>query len=140
MFYKEELRDLFSVSNNYYLAHCISSDYALGAGIAVEFNKRFNMRKKLQEKRPSKWKYGECILIERILNLITKEKYWHKPTYKSITEALTNMKEICLANNINKIAMPIIGCGLDRLKWEKVSEIIQQVFKDTDIEILVCKQ
>ena len=140
MIYKEELKDLFSVPNNYYLAHCISSDYALGAGIAVEFNKRFNMRKKLQEKHHSKWEYGECVLIERILNLITKEKYWHKPTYKSITEALTNMKEICLANNINKIAMPIIGCGLDRLKWEKVSEIIQQVFKDTDIEILVCRQ
>jgi hypothetical protein len=36
--------------------------------------------------------------------------------------------------------MPIIGCGLDRLQWDKVSEIIKDVFKDTDIEILVCKQ
>jgi hypothetical protein len=48
MIYKEEIRDLFSVSEDYYLAHCISADFALGAGIAVEFVKRFNMRKKLQ--------------------------------------------------------------------------------------------
>ena len=35
--------------------------------------------------------------------------------------------------------MPLIGCGLDRLQWEKVSEIVQEVFKDIDIEIVVCR-
>jgi hypothetical protein len=34
--------------------------------------------------------------------------------------------------------MPKIGYGLDRLQWGKTKEIIQEVFKDTDIEILVC--
>lgn len=147
MIYKEEKRDLFSVSDDYYLAHCISSDYALGAGIAVEFDKRFDMRRKLKEDAPDYWEYmtafnlkGECVLIERVLNLITKEKYYHKPTYKSTTHALRCMKVVCEANNISKIAMPIIGCGLDRLQWDKVSKIIKETFKDTDIEILVCRQ
>ena len=49
------------------------------------------------------------------------------------------MKYQCEINNINKIAMPIIGCGLDRLEWNKVSQIIQDLFCDIDIEILVCK-
>ena len=147
MIYKEEVRDLFAVSEEYYLAHCISSDYALGAGIAVEFDKRFDMRRKLKEDAPDYWEYmtafnlkGECVLIERVLNLITKEKYYHKPTYKSMTHALRCMKVVCEANNISKIAMPIIGCGLDRLQWDKVSKIIKETFKDTDIEILVCRQ
>lgn len=147
MIYKEEFRDLFSVSEDYYLAHCISADYALGAGIAVEFNKRFDMRRKLHEQFPDYWEYmklynlqGECILIERVLNLVTKEKYYHKPTYKSMKQALNMMKLVCKSNNITKVAMPIIGCGLDRLQWDKVSEIIKDVFKDSDIEILVCKQ
>lgn len=39
---------------------------------------------------------------------------------------------------VTKLAMPKIGCGLDILEWNKVSEIIKDVFKDTDIEILVC--
>lgn len=30
-----------------------------------------------------------------------------------------------------------IGCGLDRLKWTSVSEILDQVFKHTDISITV---
>lgn len=147
MIYKEEIRDLFSVSDDYYLAHCISADYALGAGIAVEFNKRFDMRKKLNEDAPDYLEYmqlynlqGECVLIERVLNLITKEKYYHKPTYQSMTHALKCMKMVCEANDINKIAMPMIGCGLDRLQWDKVSKIIKEIFKDTKIEILVCRQ
>lgn len=147
MIYKEETRDLFSVSDDYYLAHCISADYALGAGIAVEFNKRFDMRRKLNAEVPNYWEHmqiynmqGECILINRVLNLITKEKYWHKPTYESINQALEMMRVVCKANNIKKVAMPVIGCGLDRLKWDKVSTIIKEVFKYSDIEILVCKQ
>ena len=53
MIYKEENRDLFEVPSDYYLAHCISADYALGAGIAVEFVKRFDMRTRLCEKKPN---------------------------------------------------------------------------------------
>lgn len=34
--------------------------------------------------------------------------------------------------------MPRIGCELDKLNWDKVKEIIQEVFVDTDVEILVC--
>ena len=48
------------------------------------------------------------------------------------------MKKQCLELGITKIAMPLIGCGLDKLKWEKVRKIIIDTFNDTDIEILVC--
>ena len=37
MIYSEEQRDLFSVSDDYYLVQCISADFAMGAGIAVQF-------------------------------------------------------------------------------------------------------
>lgn len=146
MIYKEEKRDLFSVPDDYYLAHCISADFALGKGIAVEFNKRFDMRNKLKNEFPNfieeymHWYKldGECILIDKVLNLVTKERYYWKPTYKSMKQALEMMKRVCIANGIRKVAMPKIGCGLDRLEWKKVSETIKDVFKDVDIEILVC--
>lgn len=50
------------------------------------------------------------------------------------------MKALCQSENIHKIAMPIIGCGLDRLEWDKVSRIIKDVFQEEDIEILVCRK
>ena len=57
---------------------------------------------------------------ERALNLITKERYFHKPTIITMRHALEKMKQICLENNIKKIAMPVIGCGLDRLNWNEI--------------------
>ena len=147
MIYNEEKRDLFSVSDDYYLAHCISADFGMGKGIVIEFNKRFDMKRKLQSKYPdyvNEWHKnkcnGECIIEGRVLNLITKERYWNKPTYESMRNALLKMKTVCESNNIKKVAMPIIGCGLDRLEWGKVSEIIKNVFQNSDIEILVCKR
>lgn len=149
MIYKEEIKDLFSVPEDYYLAHCISADFGMGKGIVIEFNKRFDMKNILMKKYPNyldnwSWcipgKTGDCILEGRVLNLITKERYFHKPTYTSMLCALEKMRMLCQQNNINKVAMPIIGCGLDRLDFNVVSEIIKDVFKDEDVEILVCKQ
>lgn len=147
MVYREEIRDLFSVPEDYYLAHCISADFGMGKGIVVEFNRRFDMKWKLQMKYPDyinewhhrNWSFN-CILEGKVFNLITKERYFHKPTYDSLYGALNLMKFICVQNGITKIAMPVIGCGLDRLSWSKVSDIIKEIFQDTDMEILVCKQ
>lgn len=147
MIYKEEKRDLFTVPEEYYLAHCISADFGMGKGIVIEFNKRFDMKRKLQKTYPdylNQWTHkkmiGDCIQQDRVFNLITKERYYQKPTYKSLTIALKEMKDLCNEIHVVKIAMPIIGCGLDRLQWDKVSEIIKDIFKDTNIEILVCRQ
>lgn len=144
MIYEERIQDLFTVEEDYYLAHCISADFAMGKGIVLEFNKRFDMKNKLKKIYPNysfnKNVQYDCILVGRVFNLITKEKYFHKPTYNSMRGALEVMKQICIKKEVHKIAMPLIGCGLDRLKWENVSTIIQEVFKDTHIEIVVCKQ
>ena len=48
MTYREEIKDLFSVSDDYYLAHCISADFGMGKGIVIYFNKKFDMKRKLQ--------------------------------------------------------------------------------------------
>ena len=151
MIYKEEVRDLFSVPEDYYLAHCISADFGMGKGIAVEFVKRFDTRNQLLQHYPNyydEWKTtvpfnafaGGCLIEGRVLNLITKERYFHKPTYDSMTLALENMQKVCKEYNIKKVAMPLIGCGLDKLKWDKVKELIIKTFALEDIEILVCRQ
>ena len=147
MIYHEEKLNLFSIDDSYYIAHCISADFALGAGIAKEIDGRFNIRAKLFDKFPNGFEYyldendtnGECILIDRVLNLVTKRKYYDKPTYKSMDQALTMMREVCICSNITKIAMPTIGCGLDRLSWNRVrTNIIHQFTGMDDMEILVC--
>jgi len=137
MILKEEQRDLFSVPHGYYFAHCISGDFVLGAGIAVQFNDLYNMRKKLHNFCDSV-SYNCAILIDNVFNLVTKKRVFHKPTYDTLREALEDMAEQVVALEIEKIAIPQIGCGLDKLNWDIVKEIIEDVFEDIDVEILVC--
>lgn len=135
MIYNEEKRDLFSVSEDYYFVHCVSADFALGKGIALEFKKRFDMKNKLKamEKTDSK-----CILIDMVFNLVTKETWRNKPTMESVGESLSELRRQVDEKGIKKLAMPKIACGLDGLEWENVSEQVRDIFSDTDVEILVC--
>lgn len=144
MIFNETQKDLFTVPQGYYLAHCISGDYALGAGIAKAFDQVYNMRFKLHRDYaiPDGEKcanVGRALLVDNVFNLVTKQRCFHKPTYDTLYETLVDMKEQCENFDIKKIAMPLIGCGLDRLDWEQVKDVIEDVFGDTDIEILVCK-
>jgi len=49
------------------------------------------------------------------------------------------MREICLQESMLNLAMPEIGCGLDKLQWESVSEIIKDEFMETEINIVICR-
>ena len=69
--------------------------------------------------------------------LVTKEKYWHKPTYATLTSSLQAMKAHCVKQGTTQLAMPTIGCGLDGLSWPNVCEIIRDVFRETDVAVTV---
>lgn len=128
--------NLFDAPRGFYLAHCISADFALGAGIAVQFNDRYNMRYRLREMYEH-GEVGKAIMIDEVFNLVTKERAYDKPTYDSLRDALWNMRECMQSYAIDKIAMPRIGCGLDRLDWDRVYDIIADTFADLDVEILI---
>lgn len=139
----EETNNLFNYEGKAWLAHCISSDFAMGDGIATQFNGRYNLKKYMTKNYfKGNWTgQGYCIPIKeyKVFNLITKEKYFKKPTYKSLNQALTDMKNYAVAKGITKIAMPIIGCGLDKLDWNVVRRNIKYIFEKTNITIIVCK-
>ena len=138
MVIKEERMDLFTVPQGYYLAHCISADFALGAGIAKQFVDVYNMRDKLKAAYSDDAMVGEALLVDNVFNLVTKARAFQKPTYESLEEALIDMKLQILELMITKLAIPMIGCGLDKLDWSCVKSLIETTFEDIDIEILVC--
>lgn len=72
-----------------------------------------------------------------IYNLITKERYFHKPSYESITQSIEYMRDHAMQNGVKHICMPKIGCGLDRLEWPRVSAIISKTFAKSKIDVTV---
>lgn len=130
--------DLFSCHDSESLAHCISADARMGKGIAVLFKKKFGG---VDEILTQAQKQGGVAVLERgkryVYYLVTKEKYFHKPTYNSLQSSLTAMRDHCVSHGVTSISMPRIGCGLDGLQWPKVRNTIIQVFQDTDIKLTV---
>lgn len=132
--------DLFNDSvmkdETVYLAHCISSDYVMGGGIAPVFVDKFNLRESMpysKEERPEVM--NKAVLVGRVFNLITKPRVFHKPKYSNIARTLEDMKSQCVKLGITKLAMPRIGSGLDQLQWHRVKEEILKAFTGTDVQI-----
>lgn len=147
MTYREVQGDLFDFYGKAFLVHCISADFALGKGIAKQFDRNCQMKKRLRQEYPdylaryrASGMKGDALWIDLVVNLVTKERYYQKPTYQSLQEALEKLADRCRADGVADLAMPLIACGLDGLEWDKVSAMIQDVFRDTVCNITVVKR
>ena len=122
-------------------AHCVSADLAMGAGIAVEFDKRYHIKDALNQvwpDRPRIVNWPSCFRVGPVYNIITKERYFHKPTYDSMQAGLIKLRQLIEKDGTEYLAMPKIGCGLDKLKWDKVRPMILNTFSGYPITIYIC--
>ena len=136
--YQEFQGDLFSATNDFALCHCVSRDFNMGKGIATIFKNRYG---RVEELKAQNANIGGCAFLNDngkfLFYLVTKEKYFQKPTYESLAQSLVCMKNHCLRHGVTKIAMPKIGCGLDKLVWNRVREMILDTFSNSGIAIRV---
>ncbi|XP_052241352.1 ADP-ribose glycohydrolase OARD1-like [Dreissena polymorpha] len=130
--------DLFSCPEDESLAHCVSEDLRMGKGIATLFKKNFEG---VPELKAQGKKVGDVAILKHgkrfVYYLITKPKYFDKPTYATLEDSLRAMQKHCVEHNVTAVSMPKIGCGLDKLQWPKVEETLMSVFMDTNIVISV---
>ena len=79
---------------------------------------------------------GGLAILERegryIYYLVTKDKYYNKPTYPTLNASLEAMHAHCLSHQVAHLAMPRIGCGLDRLDWDRVAAMLKEVFNQDE--------
>lgn len=126
--------DLFQCDEAASLAHCISKDIGMGAGIAKTFVRKFRgMREELRNRQTGqdKLEIGDVGIFEDgnrfIYNLITKEFYYDKPTYESVEMSLRSMLSHATEHEVKYICIPKIACGLDGLVWRAISKMIRRL-------------
>ena len=116
-------------------------------GIRMGYLVNKNFEKKLRNNIENKNKIFEIYNYEKIdANEVIKQyneyaeilKKYVVDTVVLLHKALEDMRRQCEEYGIKKLAMPKIGCGLDRLSWDEVESIIFDVFNDCDIEIVIC--
>ena len=134
----EVVGDLFSAPPSTSLAHCISRDCKLGKGVAKLFRDKFGRVAELEEQHVPVG--GVAVLREGdrfIYNLVTKEKYYHKPTIRTLKASLEELRRKVEESGVERLAMPRIGCGLDKLRWEDVRKLLVEVFTGSSTTLLV---
>lgn len=124
-------------TDRFMYVQCASADLRLGAGIARDFNREFNVRPTLRKTYGTPVPMYTTCKSYHVYTMITKKSFWMKPTLHDMHEALKMLRMMCEQDNVQILAMPRIGCGLDHLRWIDVYDRILDVFDDMDIDIHV---
>lgn len=154
MKYFETHKDITTVDRKkYVIAHCISADCAMGAGVVVPIKKTHKELKSscMNYSLSKKGKVlGEAYRFEDeigiVYNMFTKKNVMHKAGigmtvedyHNNIRKSLKDIKEQMNIHNEKFLALPLIGCGLDLCSWDDIHEIIIEIFQGSDINILIC--
>lgn len=137
--------DLF-LSDADALAHGCNCQGVMGAGIAVQFKKRYpEMFKQYQEEcRTKRFVIGSVLPYfasdgRLIFNLGTQKYPGPNADLKAIEHCLYVITSYPTRKNetLKSIALPRIGCGLGGLSWKDVQEVIEGVGAFTKINLIV---
>lgn len=119
------------------MAHCVSADLQMSGGIMPAFKKMCNGFEELknQERRVGQIAVSNRNDTSFVYHLVTRSNWWDAATPSSMRSCMEHLREHCQENGVDKLAIPRLGTGEDRLDWPIVKQIIEDVFKDTDISI-----
>ncbi|POS82547.1 hypothetical protein EPUL_004988, partial [Erysiphe pulchra] len=135
----EQQQDLFSVPEEYSLAHCVAEDLRMSRGIARVFRKKFGRVPELVDQQPRPGRTLRLPDGERHLFYLVTKRFSHgKPTYEIMWDTLMSLRSEITRLRVKKLAVPKLGCGLDQLNWRIVRNMLEVIFQGTGIQILVC--
>jgi len=136
MLLRETKGNLFASNDN--LAHCVSADFRMSAGVAVQFRDRYGHQAEL---RAEGWPVGTVarkrVRDQFVFYLVTKPIYFLKPTYASLRQTLVQLARWVELLGLRSLSIPPISCVRDRLNWNLVREMIKDVFEGINVVITV---
>lgn len=135
-------RNIFSLPHRTPLVHCVINCFSMSAGLAKAVKHQFGGRSSLLDyPHPHLGGIGVTMTHGKmVIHLVTKRQYYHKPTFATLESSMRNLREYCEDLNITEISMPyFISCGLDRLYWPDVYDLILDLFQNSSITVYICK-
>ena len=135
--YHEKVGDIFSSSVS--LAHCVSSDYKMSAGIARTFRRKYPTNYLKLDTLHQKSLCPQFLESSQryIYHLLTKVRVFDKPTYCSLRTSLVALRRHAEDNDVKAVSMPKLGCGIDQLEWHLVRIMLKEEFATSQIRLTV---
>ena len=136
-------KSLFN-SNCSYLVNTVNTVGFMGKGLALEMALRFP---ELELDYKEKCKVGsikigsiDSFVVDKftIVNFPTKEHYKNPSSYSFIEKGLISLKDFIQSNNINNIAIPLLGSSNGGLEKDQVINLIGHYLSSVNSNIYIC--
>lgn len=154
MEFKESVKDIFSVPEDYFIVNYMSCDLQTIKDSDFELDRKYGLIKGISrqleynsycmENFP---KFtgnsltpicGSAMLYNRVLPLFIRKKFSDKIDLDNVISAFEDLKEVALENGVFKIALKPLCTNGSRDSWIELKNSIKECFYDTDLTIEVC--
>ncbi len=138
--------DLFAAEGLHAYAHGCNCAGAMGAGIAIEFKRRWPRMFEEYAARCLDGRFGLGDVFvwsedaHTIFNLGTQEHWRKKAQIPALTKSLGRMLELAAHAGVDRIGLPRIGAGLGGLDWKRVKKVITEVGQHSPVVMVVFEQ
>lgn len=124
------------------LGHGCNCTGAMGAGIAVEFRRRFpEMYEEYRELcQKGEFQLGDIFVWEApgvvVYNLATQPIPRPSATLEAIDTSIRAALADAAGRGLPRLGVPRIGAGLGGLKWADVAEVLANAGEDSPVELV----
>jgi O-acetyl-ADP-ribose deacetylase (regulator of RNase III) len=135
--------DMFAVEGIRAWAHGCNCAGSMGAGVAVEFKRRFPRMFDEYRVRCADGRFGLGDVFVwsegdmTVYNLGTQEHWRKKAQPAALMKAVGRMVSLAEKGGVDRIAMPRIGAGLGGLDWPRVRSMLELAGETTTVELVV---
>ena len=81
--------------------------------------------------------YFEPYFERYVFSLVTRIRFYHKPTYESVFPSLYELRELAIDAGIQHSSLPKLAIVYENLEFNMVFELICQVFDPLPITIYI---
>lgn len=132
---QETSKKIFDSLPEYYIAHCISADYKLITPNQIAMDEKYSILKRLPsifEERP----FPDCILTEKIFNIVMAPCHNAKLSYDNICQALSILDQLLIENTVRHLVLikPELQEGIS---WDIIKNLLHSICYYTECNIYI---
>jgi O-acetyl-ADP-ribose deacetylase (regulator of RNase III) len=138
--------DIFATDGLAAFAHGCNCAGGMGAGIAIEFKRRWPAMFEEYAARCADGRFGLGDVFvwsdsaATVYNLGTQTHWRKKAQLPALEKSLRKMVELAAHAGVERVGVPRIGAGLGGLDWMRVKRVLTEVGKDTPVTLAVFEQ
>jgi len=133
------------------LVNAVNCDGIMGAGLALQFKKRFpeNYRQYREHCKKGFLRPGRVFMSnvkqktnpQYIIDFPTVDKLYKKSTVtlEHIKDSLQELVELVVMLEIKSISIPALGCGIAGFKWDDILPLIVKAFRNKNLSDIDCE-